>query len=479
MQSALTAIAAAGGGPIYVPSGHLQLERRAANRRLGLAPIPAESCFLFALPVGNVVVCILDAAPDARYGFQVAHKWPRRSTGEVFCDLHAERRVELPRRCVLCEHREIDSLETVAANQQLRYVNVSAVDPARVHAETQQLLVPRFCTAPDVSAVRAVTREHGRKHLVRRAAAMAVSASKQQLGPAGSLASVAAPGGYCRPMLRVSVLLPVYNAEPYLQAALDSLTPDLASDVEVIVVNDGSTDGSAEILDRWSAPRVTVIHQDNAGLTGALRAAAFRATTGVIARMDADDLNMPGRIPAAVRLLKDRRDVVLVSPWAQQIDMAGEPLGMWQFPWDAAAVDRALYLTNPICHGAAIFRRSAYEAAGGYLPSACEDLHLWDRMSDHGKIALIPKALYRYRVGDDSYTSRHAIAQAEAAEDIKRARWDRRPPSTKGTLRAAVRYRGSQSRAVHRAHLRELAAGSRIRRDPVRFAKFAAAWAVA
>jgi glycosyltransferase involved in cell wall biosynthesis len=280
-------------------------------------------------------------------------------------------------------------------------------------------------------------------------------------------------------VLRVSVLLPVYNAAPFLQRALDSLQPDLAHDVEVIAVDDGSTDGSGDILERWAAPRVTVIHQDNGGLTDALRTAASRATTGLLARMDADDLNVPGRIRAARELLEDRHDVVLVSPWAQQIRADDTPAGLWPFAWDAAAVDRALYLTNPIAHGAAVFRRQAYEAVGGYQRCACEDLHLWDRMSDRGSVMLIPQILYRYRVGVDSYTRRHAMEQAAAAEAIKNARWERRPPSTVGALEAALRYRHTRSRAVHRAHLRGLAAKSRARRDRRRFMTFAAAWAAA
>ena len=282
-------------------------------------------------------------------------------------------------------------------------------------------------------------------------------------------------------MIRVSLLLPVYNAGAYLQAALTSVEGDLTDDVEVVAVDDGSTDGSGQTLERWVAShRGTVIHQANAGLVGALQTAVTVAKGSILARMDADDVNVPGRIGAARRLLEAHSDVVLVSPWYGFIRPDGTPAGdAYRFAWDAAAVDRALYVTNPIAHGAAVLRRDAYEAAGGYQSSACEDLHLWDRMSDHGTVMLIPQVLYHYRVDVDSNTSRNPVAVATAAEAIKEARWDRRAPATRGIAAAALRYRTTSSRSVHRAHLRVLGARSRARGDALRFLAFAAAYAVA
>src|SRR5690348_9897876 len=125
----------------------------------------------------------------------------------------------------------------------------------------------------------------------------------------------------------ISVLLPVRDAAPYLDAALDSLARQTLGDFEIIAIDDGSTDGSREILARHAAadPRSSVHAQAAEGLVATLNRGLALAAGTYLARMDADDVAWPERFAAQAAFLADRSSAALVGGAMQEIDAAGRP----------------------------------------------------------------------------------------------------------------------------------------------------------
>jgi glycosyltransferase involved in cell wall biosynthesis len=207
--------------------------------------------------------------------------------------------------------------------------------------------------------------------------------------------AVATDGG--RPVPRLSVVMPVHNAAPYLDASIGSILGQTFEDFELVVLDDASTDGSAARLLAWAArdPRVRVVRSEaRLGIVRSADRVVREARAPVCARMDADDVSRPGRLAAQWAVLEANPDASLVGTLWEGIDAAGRlvrPRDRWRL------VRRSSFAPFP--HGSIMFRRDAFEAAGGYR-SVCaywEDLDLYLRMAAHGRILVLPVALYRYR----------------------------------------------------------------------------------
>ena len=119
----------------------------------------------------------------------------------------------------------------------------------------------------------------------------------------------------------VSVVMSVYNGEGYLPASLDSLLAQEGVDFEIVVVDDGSTDQSPEILENYARKdyRVRVIRQENAGLTKALARGCGEATGELVARQDADDVSFPGRLAKLTAVLRENAGVAVAASWVEVI----------------------------------------------------------------------------------------------------------------------------------------------------------------
>lgn len=122
---------------------------------------------------------------------------------------------------------------------------------------------------------------------------------------------------------KISVVMSVYNGERYLGEAVESIFNQTFSDFEFIIINDGSTDRTPEILTEIDDPRAKVINQPNRGLTASLNRAIRLAKGEYIARMDADDISEPTRLERQVEVLDRDPDVVLVACWYEVIDEKG------------------------------------------------------------------------------------------------------------------------------------------------------------
>jgi glycosyltransferase involved in cell wall biosynthesis len=204
----------------------------------------------------------------------------------------------------------------------------------------------------------------------------------------------------------VSVLLPVRDGARFLAEAVDSVLGQTLTDFELIVVDDGSTDGSAAILERVADPRVSVLREPPRGLVAALTTALAHARADYMARMDADDVSEPRRLERQLELLEMRPDVAMVATWVTVVDEEGRELRREVLPAEHEDLVRRLLLRNPFQHGSVVLRRTALEAAGGYRSDygANEDYDLWRRVAHEGRLACVPEALYRYRLHADAVT---------------------------------------------------------------------------
>lgn len=236
----------------------------------------------------------------------------------------------------------------------------------------------------------------------------------------------------------LAVVMAVKNGADCVAKAVESVLGQSFRDFEFVVVNDGSTDDTGAILDRYAAadPRLRVIHQPNQGLGPSLNTAIRATTAPLIARQDADDESLPGRFEAQVRFMHDNPSIIVCGTWAEFVH---EPWG-YRFaftpPTTPAMVRAALEEGGrPVVHGAVVMRRDALQREGNlYRFRGCsQDLDLWLRLLAFGDFAVLPSRLYRYTVSASSASGRHAFRQAAAGRLAERLYVERRNHGTERT----------------------------------------------
>ncbi len=248
---------------------------------------------------------------------------------------------------------------------------------------------------------------------------------------------------------RVSVLLPVYNAGSYLHAAVRSILDQTFDDLELVVIDDGSTDGSDRVLNDFAArdPRVRLVSRENRGLVTTLGELIDHATGELLARMDADDVALPDRLKVQVRFLDENPQTVCIGGGVILIDEHDKELHHPPPVVGNAHVQRsALEGRMPICHPAAMFRASAIAKVGGYRPEAypSEDLDLWLRLGEVGHLDNVPQAVLRYRVHSTSISVQQSDRQIAKMREACEAAWKRR--NIKGGI-----FRGAGQQQSHAA----------------------------
>ncbi|MEM9294168.1 MAG: glycosyltransferase family 2 protein [Planctomycetota bacterium] len=226
----------------------------------------------------------------------------------------------------------------------------------------------------------------------------------------------------------LSVGMTVYNGQRYLSAALGSLLSQDFEDFELVVVDDGSTDASPDILARVAKrdARVRVIRQDNAGISAAANRMIAETRAPLIARMDADDLAKPGRLTAQVAFMQGEGAGVAAAGCAvEYIDAKDRFLTTIRPPCDDATIQSMLLQGHcAVWHTGSILRRDAVEKVGGYSADLryAIDLDLWLRLGEVGALANLPGAWQRYRMhpGGVSETKRD-IQEEDARTAVRRA----------------------------------------------------------
>lgn len=192
----------------------------------------------------------------------------------------------------------------------------------------------------------------------------------------------------------VSVVMGVRNGADGLAACLDSLTAQEGVSLEIVVVNDGSSDDSGAILAARAAaePRLRVLERPGRGLTRSLIEGCQLARGRYIARQDAGDLSLAGRLRRQVECLENDPAASLCSTHVRLVVPEGATVRI-NAPDPGELADG---LTGPAIHGSVLLRRSAYEQAGGYRPMFyfAQDIDLWSRLVELGSHLVVPEVLY-------------------------------------------------------------------------------------
>lgn len=229
----------------------------------------------------------------------------------------------------------------------------------------------------------------------------------------------------------VSVVMPVFNARPYLLEAIRSILTQTWTDFELLIADDGSTDGSARLALQCAAEdaRIRVLLLPHRGIE-TMAIAVARARGELIARMDADDVSEPTRLAEQVAFLTTHPEVVAVGTWLTRTDPYGSPAGEQCPPADHEAIDAALLRGegSPIVQGTTMYRLSSLQQVGGWRSDYgwVEDLDLFLRLAEVGKLANIPRKLYRYRRHPQSVCPTHYEAMCNRIGDVVRAAHQRR-----------------------------------------------------
>jgi len=215
----------------------------------------------------------------------------------------------------------------------------------------------------------------------------------------------------------VSVVLCVHNGERFLRATLATLVQQTHEELEIVVIDDGSTDATAQILSEYQGDaRFRIFSQPNQGLVASLNSGLNKANGEFIARIDADDLAHPERLARQFAYLSNHPEVVALGSAVTLIDAFGRTRGVRRFPTGPSAVRTALSGGCALAHPAVMFRKSAVVSAGGYRAAFkhAEDYDLWLRLSETHELDNLPEALLCYRQHADSVTCRHAYRQSFA-----------------------------------------------------------------
>ena len=209
----------------------------------------------------------------------------------------------------------------------------------------------------------------------------------------------------------VSVVVAVHNGERHLEASLASILRQGFGDFELIVVDDGSTDRTLEILSRLSDEdsRIQVIRQGRRGQTSALIRAIQAVRGTYLARQDADDISRPERFERQLHYFDTHPSVGALGCAAEIIDEDGRAIGVVPMRQGIARVRRGLMaLKATMVHSSIMMRRQAYEAVGGYREAFCvsQDIDLWLRMAQRYDVDNLPERFVQWRVRHEGvYTS--------------------------------------------------------------------------
>lgn len=218
----------------------------------------------------------------------------------------------------------------------------------------------------------------------------------------------------------VSVVIPAFNAERFIASAVDSVLAQPTVSLEAIVVDDGSSDATVEIVagiaNRDS--RVTLLRRPHGGVAAALNFGFSHARGRFIARMDSDDLSAPGRFEDQMCHMDCHPELAVLGGWIHAIDCQGKRIGTYVKPTKEEGIMSYLNRANPIIHSTAMIRADSFRSVGGYREAfeGAEDYDLWLRIAEFRQIDNLPKALGSLRLHGEQVSCRSLVRQAILAK---------------------------------------------------------------
>lgn len=217
----------------------------------------------------------------------------------------------------------------------------------------------------------------------------------------------------------VSVLMPVYNAEKYLSESIDSILVQTYKNFELIIIDDGSTDRSASIVENFvlKDSRIKFVkNEKNLKLIKTLNIGLSLAKGDFIARMDADDIATPDRIELQINEIIQDDNISLVASSALEIDSSSKEHGVIGQFFSNKIINELFVFGNQLNHSTVLIRKSKLKDLRYDLnfPHA-EDFHLWVELSRRGSIVVLKKPLVKYRIHSDSVSSLYQNEQVNSA----------------------------------------------------------------
>jgi glycosyltransferase involved in cell wall biosynthesis len=214
---------------------------------------------------------------------------------------------------------------------------------------------------------------------------------------------------------KVSIIMPVYNAEKYLKYSIESILAQTLSDFEFIIINDGSKDNSLEIIKEYAEKdkRIKIIDQEITGVVRALNNALKICKGEYIARMDADDISLPNRLEKQINFM-EKEKLNICGTWAKVIDENGKDTNK-EFHYPPKTWQKTkLYLLrgNPFIHPSVILKKDIYEKEKDknedfyHKYKHIEDYELWTRLVPKYKSGNLEEYLLEYRIHSDQITKK-------------------------------------------------------------------------
>ncbi|MGE5699638.1 MAG: glycosyltransferase family 2 protein [Deltaproteobacteria bacterium] len=221
---------------------------------------------------------------------------------------------------------------------------------------------------------------------------------------------------------KVTVFMPVYNGEKYIRHAIDSVLRQSFMDFELLIINDGSTDDSVEIIRSYRDHRIRILHNEsNSGLVQTRNRGIREASAEYIALLDSDDIAFPNRLEEQLSFMEGHPGYGFVGSWVELIDENGESAGdVIKYILPPDYISSAMLFSNYFAQSAIFLKKSALpnEAYRSDFPLA-EDYDLWVRMSDKVKCWNLQKTLTRYRVHSEGISQQRATVLEENVRKIQ------------------------------------------------------------
>lgn len=206
----------------------------------------------------------------------------------------------------------------------------------------------------------------------------------------------------------ISVVMPVYNAEKYLDEAIQSILKQTYGDFEFIIINDGSIDKSLEIIEKYKKQdeRIVLISRENRGLIASLNEGIKKAKGKYIARMDADDISLPNRFEEQLKIMENDKEIFVCGSWVNVFGENRKEKISKYFQHDKQ-IKANLIMSCCFAHPSVMMRRDAFVDNNIWYDENfknAEDYHLWTQLAKVGKFYNIPKVLLNYRFLETSIT---------------------------------------------------------------------------